>query len=404
MAVAPVDMESLKVDDVVIKSTPQRNVAPPVPAITDPPKEEPKKEEPKKEEAKPKAESEKKEVPPVPAKEVPEKDKPAKEEPPKVEEVEDEVEETEFDWEAFSQEVGVQVDSNDAIVESLKELASFKSLSPALQKAIEIERNKGDVAAYFKAIGNDPKDLSDRDALWEQYVADNPKRVAANPKFARLDFDRKLDKEYSLLTEYEKLSADEQEEFLIEHKAEIDYLKEKRKFDAETARATLQEKRDQATFASREPAKPDEKKIKEIMAAHERGYKKALEEFDVVSLGMGKDFEFNIGITDSNKKVVNDWMKNPDKFLNELGFSDGKVDYDVLAGWATMIADIKYGNFGERLRQALIDNKDIATLETTLDAPGVIKTGANPGQIPAGDDWDAVGEAFAKKRLESRKR
>ena len=157
------------------------------------------------------------------------------------------------------------------MLEALEELAEYKKLSPALQKAIEIERNKGDVAAYFKALSNDPSQLSDRDALWEQYVAENPKRVAGNPKFARLDFDRKLDKEYSLLNEYEKLSASDREDFLEEHKDEIEYLKEKRKFDAEAARASLQEAREKATFHPVEPkgGAMSEEKLQEVIRNHE---------------------------------------------------------------------------------------------------------------------------------------
>jgi hypothetical protein len=95
-------------------------------------------------------------------------------------------------------------------------------------------------------------------------------------------------------------------------------------------------------------------------------------------------------------------MKNPEKLLNELGFTDGKIDYDTLAGWAALIADIKYGNFGERLRQAVVDNKDIATLDKTLDAPGVVKTGGEK-PILQGDEWDQLGAAFEKKRLETKK-
>lgn len=389
----PVDIDSLKVEDIVIKSTPQDRTAPVEKEV---PKEAPK-EEPK-DEIKPEGDGKKDEVPQVPGEEkkpdVPVSEK-EKEEVP--------AQESEFDWDAFSESVGLELDSDDAVVASLKELAEYKSLSPALQKAIEIERNNGDVAGYFKALANDPKTLSERDALWEQYVAENPKRVADNPKFARLDFERKIEREYSLLNEYEKLSASEQEEFLEEHKAEIEYLQEKRKFDAEAARASLQEKREQLKFYEPKSNQPSEESVKEIMARHEAGYKKALSEFDVVTLDMGNDFKFNVGVTESNKKQVNEWMRNPDKFLNELGFSEGKIDYDTLAGWVALISDIKYGTFGERVRQAILDSKDIKTLETTLDAPGIGKTpGVNPDL--SGDEWDQVANAFEKKRLESKKR
>ena len=431
MSVAPVDINSLKPEDVVITSTPQhRKEEPKEPKIEEPKKEEPKAGgEPKKEEPKaggePKKEEPKKEEP-----KLGEDGKPLKEEPKlteaqitdRVTELQDKDEEdlteeevkfledhakepeAEFDWEAFSQDVGIELDSDEAIVDSLKELAEYKSLSPALQKAIEIERNNGNVAAYFKAIANDPKELSDRDALWEQYVTENPKRVAGNPKFARLDFDRKLDKEYDLLTQYEKLKGEDQEEFLKEHKADLDYLKEKRKFEADAARATLQETRDKATFKNAANPEMDQKRADEIIKAHETGYKKAIAEFDVVSLAMGKDFEFNVGLSESNKKKATEWMKNPEAFLGELGFTAGKIDYDTLAGWAALIADIKYGTFGERLRQALVDNKDIRTLENTLDAPGIVKTGGGDKPILQGDEWDQVGEAFEKKRMESKKK
>jgi len=392
MAINPIDIESLKPEDVVITSTPQQRKED-KPAEEKPAEEKPKDEKPKEE--KPEGDGKEVQVPAKPG----EAEVPAEER----EEGKEGEPEAEFDWEAFSENVGIELDSDDAVIESLKELAEYKNLSPALQKAIEIEKAQGDVALYFKTIANDPKDLSDRDALWEQYVTENPKRVAGNPKFARLDFDRKLDKEYELLTKYEKLSASEQEEFLAEHKADIDYLKEKRKFDADTARATLQETRDGMTFAPVKTGQVDEKQAQEMFKAHESGYKKAISEFDVVALKVGKDFEFNVGLTDSNKKIATEWMKQPEKLLNELGFSKGKIDYDTLAGWAALIADIKYGTFGERFRQALLDNKDISTLEKTLDAPGIVKTGdAKP--ILQGDDWDAIGDAFEKKRLESRKK
>jgi hypothetical protein len=256
---------------------------------------------------------------------------------------------------------------------------------------------------YFKSIANDPKDLSDRDALWEQYVTENPKRVAGNPKFARLDFDRKLDKEYELIIQYEKLPASEQEEFLAKHKADLDYLKEKRKFDADTARATLQEKREKTTFLPPKNPQMTDEKAAEVIKAHESSYKKALAEFDVVSLRVGKDFEFNVGLTETNKKIASDWMRNPETLLSELGFNKDSINYDTLAGWAALIADIKYGTFGERFRQALLDNKDIKTLESTLDAPGITKTGGEK-PILQGDEWDQIGDAFEKKRLEAKKK
>src|SRR6476660_488649 len=323
MAINPIDIESLKPEDVVITSTPQQRKED-KPAEEKPAEEKPKDEKPKEE--KPEGDGKEVQVPAKPG----EAEVPAEER----EEGKEGEPEAEFDWEAFSENVGIELDSDDAVIESLKELAEYKNLSPALQKAIEIEKAQGDVALYFKTIANDPKDLSDRDALWEQYVTENPKRVAGNPKFARLDFDRKLDKEYELLTKYEKLSASEQEEFLAEHKADIDYLKEKRKFDADTARATLQETRDGMTFAPVKTGQVDEKQEQEMIKAHESGYKKAISEFDVVALKVGKDFEFNVGLTDSNKKIATEWMKQPEKLLNELGFSKGKIDYDTLAGWA----------------------------------------------------------------------
>lgn len=311
--------------------------------------------------------------------------------------------EEEVDWAALSEEVGIEIESNDDVVDALKELAEYKSLSPALQKAIEIEQNKGDVAAYFRMLAVDPEKLSDRDVLWEQYVAENPKRASDNPKFARQDFDRRQAKEYALLTEYENLSASEQEDFLAEHKAEIDYLKEKRKFDAEAARTALRETREKAQFYGPEkPAAQTDADIQAIVRAHEAGYKQAIKDFDVVSIDIGDDYEFNVSLSETNKEVALDWMRNPEKLLNELGFSKNKIDYDTLAGWATLIADIKYGTFGERFRQALIDNKDINTLERTLDAPG-IKNGSGKASIQA-DEWEAVGAAFEKKRMETKKK
>jgi len=387
------ELDSLKPEDVVVTSTPQQRKNEDKAPVEEP--------APVEEEEKPAEE---------PAEEGEEQEEEGEESEEEGEEQEEEGEEEpedeyqEIDYAALSEEVGLELESEEDVLDALEELAEYKSLSPALQKAIEIERNKGDVAAYFKAIANDPKELSDRDALWEQYVAENPKRVAGNPKFARLDFDRKLDKEYSLLNEYEKLSASDQEDFLEEHKDEIEYLKEKRKFDAEGARASLQEAREKANFYPVEQKDTmTEEKMQEIIRNHEAGYKKALAEFDVVSLDLGDDLEFNVSLSESNKKVAQDWMRDPDKFLQELGFTKDKIDYHTLAGWATLIADIKYGTFGERFRQALIDSKDIQTLEQTLDAPGVTKTGGDK-PIIAGDEWDQVGAAFEKKRMESKKR
>jgi hypothetical protein len=386
----PVNIDDLKVEDVVVTSTPQQR------------------DTPAKEEVKPEPEAKKEEVKVAPSKE-PElvKKEDEKPEPETEEEEEKEKEEEaprpEMDWDAFSEDVGIEITSDEDIVASLKELATYKTLSPALQKAIDIERNNGDVEAYFKSITLNPEKLSDRDALWEQYVAENPKRVADNPKFATLDFNRKIEREYSLLNQYEALPASEQEEFLLEHKAEIDYLKEKRKFEADGARASLQEQRDKATFKDRPDIKQKtEEQLAKIMEGHQIGYKKALSEFDTVALNLGEGFEFNVGLTASNKKVAEEWMKHPEKFLNELGFVEGKIDYDTMIGWAALIADVKYGNFGTRLRQALVDNKDIKTLESTLDAPGIVKTGAEKNILQT-DEWEQVGNKFEEMR-KARKR
>ena len=393
----PENIDSLKPEDVVVTSTPQQRKT----EEAESPKEEPPKEEPEEEEEESGEEGEE-------SGEEGEESGEEGEESGEEEEEGEEGEIEEIDYEALSEEVGIELDSEEAVLEALEELAEYRALSPALQKAIEIERNKGDVAAYFKAIANDPKDLSDRDVLWEQYAADNPKRIAANPKFARLDFDRKLDKEYALLIEYEKLSASDKDDFLEEHKDELEYLTEKRKFDAETARTALREIRDSATFKPVETSKDGIPLITKEQAAqlateHEAGYKKALKEFDVVSVDVGNDFEFNVSLSESNKEVATSWMKDPSKLLQELGFHDKGIDYDTLAGWATLIADIKYGTFGDRLRQAILDSKDIQTLENTLDAPSMVKSSAGKPALQ-GDEWDQVGEAFERKRIESRKK
>ena len=389
----PEDIDGLKPEDIVVVSTPQQR------------KEEAKAPEPEvKEEVKEEEVKEGEEETQEGEEETQEGEEETQEGEEEAEEGEEGEPLDEFDWEDFSEEVGLEVTSDHDVVDYLKELAEYKKLSPALQKAIEIERDNGDVALYFKSIANDPKNLSDRDALWEQYVAENPKRVSGNPKFARLDFDRKQDKEYALLIEYEGLSASEQKEFLEEHKADLEYLTEKRKFEAEAARATLQEAREKMTFQTvPEKSEVDEERQREMFQRHEVEYKRALADFDVVSLSLGKDFEFNVGLSEANKKKATEWMKTPELFLNELGFTPGKIDYDVLAGWTALLADIKYGTFGERVRQAILDNKDIKTLEGTLDAPGIVKTGGEKSPIQ-GDEWAAVADAFEKKRLESKKR
>ena len=391
------DIDKITVDDIKIPGAPE----PPKPA-EEPKGEQKKDDEPKSGDEKkeePKAGDEKKGDEPKPGDEKKEEPK-AGDEKKSDEPKEDDEEEAEIDFGNLSEITGLEIESTETLVSSLKELKELRSLSPALKKAIEIEKNKGDVAAYFKNVFDDPDKLSEGEALWRMYENANPKLVAGDREFARLDFERTMKKEYSLLVTYNSLPADQKDEFLKEHKDDIEYEKKKYEVSVRNARASLKESQKEATFY--EPGTQiTEKELEETLKKHEQESSRALSEFDAVSIGIDDESEFKIGISDANKQLVTQWIKKPEVFMNKIGIGNDGIDYNTLLGYMTLIADIEIGSFGKKFKENILSSKDLKTLEEDLNGAKPIKRADE--QPPSEDEWDQVGNKMAEKREAKRK-
>jgi len=312
---------------------------------------------------------------------------------------------TEEELEAFntiSQETGVEVSSDEDILKALVELDGYRKgnypgVSPALKKAIEIERNGGDLAAYFRSQSLNPEQLDDREMLRLEFL-DKDSVSKRNPKLASMNFEREYKNRYGVYFQYQSLKDEaEKAEFYEKNSGEIEYQKERYADDVAQARKSMQDLKE--NFPITRPGGLTEQQERELAIKHENDQSQAIKGFKPVELSLGDDEKFAIGLDSTTRPIVTRWVRDPRAFLKDIGF-DGEsnsIDYDRLMRVATVIANVSVPGFGERLKKAVLDGKNIKTIENELTgARRIDRSGGNPPDSK--DIWDKVGEAFEKKR------
>lgn len=304
---------------------------------------------------------------------------------------------------SLSAETGVKLTSDSDIVDSLKELAQYRSgkipgVSPTLVKAIEIEKQGGNLNAFFRALSREPDKMSEVDLLRESFL-EKSERAKTNPSLASKDFERSMKQNYGSYLTYESIKdAEEKKEFYEKNSEDIDYQKELYKNDVEQSKKAFKELQEKFPVEQKQ-AGMTQAQLDELSKLHLKESSAAFSAFKAVDIPIEGEDKFAVGLTDKTKPIVEGWLKDPEKFLNAIGFSPDKIDYARLRDVMAVIADISSGDFGKRFQGHVLASKNVKTLEEELDKnPKKIERGASE-QNKDGDIWDKIGDAFEAKRV-----
>lgn len=308
---------------------------------------------------------------------------------------------------ALSEETGVQVSSDEDVVNALTELASLRAngdestLSPAIQAAIKVEQDGGNLSEHFARVGMDFDKMDDKEVLRQRFYKDEAKLYGSNPKLAQAKFERDFTKKYGQWVSYQALTdAEDQTDFLTENgltAEDIDYEKMMFTNDAEVAKGEMNTWKDEVKPEAKDNTKAHEftdEEAAEFAAEFATKVEKSLEKFEAVGIQMGEGVDdYVLGLNDTTKPQVEAWAKNPSTFLQDIGFDGKEIDIDKLLPIMTLISEASNGNLGGRIAKYAVDSEDIETIKKTQDKPSG-KTGVDASQNrQGGDDWDKIGEA-----------
>jgi len=307
---------------------------------------------------------------------------------------------------ALSEETGVEVSSDDDVVASLKELASLRkdngvaNLSPAIQAAIKVEQEGGNLSEHFRRVGMDFDKMDTKEVLRQEFYKDEAKLYETNPKLAKMKFERKFSDTYGKWESYESLTdEDEKAEFLEDNGLSIDDIEyEKMMFedDAQSAREKLNAWKSEVKPVEKQntEGKMTSEEADEYVIKYKAQVEESLSNFEAVAIQMGDGLEdYSLGLNDTTRPMVEGWVKNPSEFLQDIGFDGQKIDTNRLLPIMTLIAEASNGNLGGRIAKFAVDSENVDTIKKTLDKP-TGKTGVDATQDrQGGDEWDAIGDA-----------
>lgn len=313
----------------------------------------------------------------------------------------------------LSEETGVEISSDEELVQSLRELAQLRD-NQVVQQVLEVQKAGGDLAEHFRMTTMDFENMDAREVLRQKYYKDNASLYRTNPELAAAKFDREYKSNYGLWESYKAQESDDDKEFFAEENgmSDINYAKMMLEHDVEEARKELTEWQktakpvpvsDQNAENGQLQMTPEEEA--EYTANYFKKVESALGDFEAVSIGMGDNLDdFNLGLNDTTRPVVEGWANNPAQFLSDIGFNGSEIDVSRLLPIMTLIAEASIGDLGGRFVKYVTDNENLETLSKTFSKPGEKPSAGIAQGRGEGDDWDAVGEAAeeANRRLEQR--
>lgn len=309
----------------------------------------------------------------------------------------------EADFTSLSDEVGFEVRSNEDIVSGLKELRDYRSgkfpgLSPALQKALDIERQGGNVSAYFQALSLEEDKLDAKEVLQHVFLKDNDV-AKSNPKLAKMDFERDFRAKYSTYLTHQSLKDETEKAAFYEQNAEeIEYQKEKYDFAVSQARQSLKD------FKEKYPASVQngltDAQRDEIISTHNREMDLVIKSFKAVDIPIEGDEVFKLGLDAETAPLVEKWAKNPQSFFDAIGFGQDKIDHKTLYNVMVAVANFSQGKFGSRFKEQILSNKDVHTIENDLSGKKAIdpKGATQPGKLSLEEQ---IAQAAENKRKQS---
>ena len=323
--------------------------------------------------------------------------------------VADELSEAEA-FSALSEETGVQVTTDDDIVQALIELSSLRqsdkpsNLSPAIQEAIKVEQGGGNLAEHFARTGMDFDKMDGMDVLRQQFFKTEALLFNNNPKFAQMKFERTFNQKYGNWIEYQRLTNDEDKSDFAEEHGGMDNINyDKMMLESDTAMAKTEMNEWKKTAAPEVKSVPtDMTPDQERIYTEQYGarVKKSWEGFNSLSVQMGEGLEdFSLGLNDTTRPQVEGWINNPGTFLRDIGFDKQNIDTDRLLPIMTAIAELSNGTFGSRIAKYVVDTDNIETFRRIIEKPPITPPSATPERGQK-DDWELVAEAAEKARIE----
>lgn len=315
----------------------------------------------------------------------------------------------------ISEETGIDVASDDDVINSLKELSDFRKnkdsapeLSKAIRQAIEVEKSGGNLAVHFTRTGMDFDKMDAKEVLRQNFFKKEAKLHASNPEFAQMKFERQFTDSYGKWLDYEKLTSQEDKDDFVEESGQknIDYEKMMFENDVSNAKEELNAWKEEATpVAQPQNGGMTEDEATEFAEKYQERAKVALSNFEAVSIEMGEGLDdFSLGLNDKTSPLVKQWAASPADFLAAIGFEGKEIDVERLLPVMTLIAEADNGTLGGRIAKFATDSETLDTIKNKVDKPTSSTSPAVPQDRGSGDVWEQIGEAavIAKEKFERR--
>lgn len=322
------------------------------------------------------------------------------------------VDNTEY-FEELSNQIGYDVASEEDLVSLVRELSVEKDplegLSPLLKQAAEFESNGGDVREYFNVLSINTDNLSDKDAMWHKFKAENSSLAQENGDFAKQKFDR------DFKTKYKILSDDRNEDDFDTIEEYQSFLKDKEyaslelKYEADLAKQFLTKGREEALASAPPQAQVNEEEQRQIYDAYKQDADYYKSNFDTLQIPIDKDGKtnYNIGLNEKSRPMFEEWMDDPSKFLDYIGIGSDQKTIDVQGLAAHMALTAAFAVEGEysvgaQFAKAMTERVNRNSIETRLENPAPEGGKATSG-VSGGNELSEAIEAFRNDVIQRRR-
>lgn len=304
----------------------------------------------------------------------------------------------------LTHDTGVEVRTREDLTSRLKELADFKAgkavlpgLSPALVKAIEVERSGGNLIDFFRAFTLDEAQMLDMDVLKHVHLQTD-KLASKNLSLAGKEFDRLYKREFAELLKWNSTTDDvDKEAFYKEHADDIDYQKELYAHRVKEGREAIKAQKDNYSVES--PAQGPSKEEQDLLIKkHSEAVEATLTGFKVIDIPIEGQEKFSVGLNAKTKPLVEKWMRDMPAYLAHIGIKPDGFDLQKLHRMMVLTATLDDPAFGALFKKQILDNKDINTLENDLKGNRVIDRGTKAGSAAPLTDEQEIAKQAREKR------
>lgn len=253
--------------------------------------------------------------------------------------------------------------------------------SPALQEAIRLETEGGDVRQYFSMLSVDDTmldKLPHKELLRKDFMSKNATIAETNPDFAEKKFEREFSERYGILnTDYSEADFDTDEEYQ-KYLDDKEYLKGELQVETDIAKKTIKELRSKAMQPGpNSPPTMTEEESRQINEQYTQNVNAFVGDFEAIQIPLDPNGEslFNVALNDKSKPLFDQWLNNPSDFLEHIGISkDGKTfDVERLGSHIALSAAFSIAgdkSVGNLIRQHLSEQGNLQAIERRLQNVG----------------------------------